>query len=1413
MNSTKVFIRPSARYLLPWLAVIALLMTALTVVAQGPDGQDGEQPDPTAKRASHVQGGGQPAPSTKTQRDTMTEGFEAGVMPPSGWTHIQTNPNETWEIGTYIPHSGSYYAHVLYDSALLDQDEVLLSPTFTADSGNVSLWSFGNLYWCRDTYDNCDLEVWFVNGSWDGGGGDDVYLGLADSDWTGNWEWSHSTFDFGPYASGSPARIAFRYMGNDGAEISLDDITINHFGGACGDPHEPNDAPGQATPIGYGTTLADPDICPAGDEDYYSFVGSAGDQIAVDIDAWTIGSLLDPVLYLYDTDGVTELTYNDDYGALDSYLEYTLPTNGTYYLKVRDYGTPHGGPDYFYTIYLDTVDRAWTFLVYLDGDNNLEGVGIDDFLEMSSVGSTGGVNIVVQFDRISGYTSSYDDWTTTKRFFVTLGMTPTPGNAVADIGEANMGHPQTLIDFVQWGMTNYPADHYAVVLWDHGSGWRLRPDEAPLLKDVAYDDTSGGDALDMPELRTAMDTLSNGGLEPLDLVGFDACLMGMIEVDNQLIPYVDVRVGSEETEPGDGWPYDGILTSLTADPAMSASQLGTVIVDEYYASYGNNQTQSAVDLHTPYTSLNTAVNDFAVALINGASSHCDDIRTARDNTQAFYYPTYVDLYDFAYQVEQYVSDGTIDAAATAVMNAVSNAVIREQHGSSWPGARGISIYFPKLLSGYNSDYDGSTGWLEFTADTQWDEWLHAFYGCGGAGLDCGSAVTAYCGASYVGDTTGSPSNVDYYGCSGWYESGPEDVYVLTTSFTRDIMASLSDLSVDLDVFILSDCDENACEAYGDNVAVYNDAPAGTYYIVVDGYLGAEGSYTLDITCGGGTCNDLNEPNDTPGQATPITYDTTLSADICPAGDEDYYVFTANAGDTIIANIDAWAIGSALDSYLYLYDTDGVTELAYNDDYDGLDSRIVYPLPSDGTYYLKVRDFGGGGDPGHFYTISLEKGEVFDVDANWMWSAPTIDGEIASGEWTDAATYDITNPRTWRKQKQDDRDVLGLPEAFLGEEGPRQISVKPGDRLAPVTLYAMNDGTHLYLAIDNPNDTTMDTYDQMGVYFDDNPLPSDGQWTNTGCGHPDGEGNFWVWLGNVDYREWIAGPASCSVVSPAPGTSGSVGYDSGHTQIEIVIDLTSSALRAIPDDVINMYLFIYDANAGVFDGEWPITADFQDPSTYRPLTLATCPVAGEPNLSSPADDSSTCDTTPHFDWSLVSEATSYRIQVDNNSGFGSPAIDTTTSSPNYTPGSSLSPGTYYWRVRASNACGNGSWSSARSVTILSTPAAVSLSSPSNGASVGDNPPTFRWGSVSGVTSYRIQVADNSGFSSPEINRTTSSTSYTPGSALAGGATYYWRVRASNTCGSGSWSAVWEFATPAPSPSEFWIYLPILVKDYP
>jgi len=341
-----------------------------------------------------------------------------------------------------------------------------------------------------------------------------------------------------------------------------------------------------------------------------------------------------------------------------------------------------------------TGGKLWTFMVYLDADNNLESAGIDDFLEMSSVGSDSAINIVVQFDRISGYNTGYGDWTTTKRFYITPGMTPSADNALQDLGELNHGDPQTLIDFVDWAKMNYPAEKYALILWNHGGGWReskekelqarLESMDRPFYKAVCWDDTDGGDTLYMDEVQNAL--YSTGGA---DLIGFDACLMAMIEVAYEIKDYGQVMVGSEEVEPGDGWPYDTILQDLVDNPSWSSSELGQAVVSRYHESYGGDMTQSAIDL-TALDSLAGSISSFAQAMMD--SWNMDEI--------------------------------AVKNAASAVMTQVENALISEQHGSDWPGAHGIAVYFPVIPGDFDSDYESV---IDFADDTQWEEFLQEFH--------------------------------------------------------------------------------------------------------------------------------------------------------------------------------------------------------------------------------------------------------------------------------------------------------------------------------------------------------------------------------------------------------------------------------------------------------------------------------------------------------------------------------------------------------------------------------------------------------------------------------------------------------------------------------------------------------------
>ena len=123
-------------------------------------------------------------------------------------------------------------------------------------------------------------------------------------------------------------------------------------------------------------------------------------------------------------------------------------------------------------------------------------------------------------------------------------------------------------------------------------------------------------------------------------------------------------------------------------------------------------------------------------------------------------------------------------------------------------------------------------------------------------------------------------------------------------------------------------------------------------------------------------DDLYEPNDTPQDAKKLSYGVTANAAICPGWDLDYYRFDGSAGDRVVVDIDAKSIGSNLDGYLFLLDSDGRSELAENDDeilYEKQDPLLAYTLTRDGQYYLKFQAWDHPMGVGE-YSLKLIKGQ-------------------------------------------------------------------------------------------------------------------------------------------------------------------------------------------------------------------------------------------------------------------------------------------------------------------------------------------------------------------------------------------------------------------------------------------------------
>ena len=148
----------------------------------------------------------------------------------------------------------------------------------------------------------------------------------------------------------------------------------------------------------------------------------------------------------------------------------------------------------------------------------------------------------------------------------------------------NMGEAETLRCLLDYGRGNRPAENYALILWDHGGG---------PLEGVCWDETHGMDCLSLGEVTEALEA---GAEQKLSWIGFDACLMGCLEVAGQMAPYADYMIASQETEPAWGWNY-AFLREIATDTDGAAT--GRRIVDAYFEGQqdsGEILTMACVDL-------------------------------------------------------------------------------------------------------------------------------------------------------------------------------------------------------------------------------------------------------------------------------------------------------------------------------------------------------------------------------------------------------------------------------------------------------------------------------------------------------------------------------------------------------------------------------------------------------------------------------------------------------------------------------------------------------------------------------------------------------------------------------------------------------------------------------------------------
>src|SRR5262245_12531069 len=392
------------------------------------------------------------------------------------------------------------------------------------------------------------------------------------------------------------------------------------------------------------------------------------------------------------------------------------------------------------------TEKRWTVMVYLAGDNNLSTAGEGDLREMKQVGSTNAVNVVVQFDR-AGRTRK------TQRYYVRKG-TSLAKDVVQSLGETDYGDPRVLTAFIDWAIARYPAQHYMLVLWNHGAGCdnsnlyagdyfsavtppvvrkrtqvvrcsprtRAKPIQSSTVRAgarraaralfastahammttraICFDDQAK-DFLDNVELKRVLEATRTKLRRKLDVLGFDACLMSMVEVAYQLKGGVAVSCGSEEEEPNEGWPYARILGRLAARPSMSPKALASTVAREYLASYrqGDGVTFAATDvaaLDALARSIDGLASVLGAAIADPAARAA--VLTARSQVQEYSspYDEYVDLVDLCDVLTRNLARDDVTTACAAVRTAAASAVIASgAKGARVAHSHGLSIYFPK----------------------------------------------------------------------------------------------------------------------------------------------------------------------------------------------------------------------------------------------------------------------------------------------------------------------------------------------------------------------------------------------------------------------------------------------------------------------------------------------------------------------------------------------------------------------------------------------------------------------------------------------------------------------------------------------------------------------------------------------
>ncbi len=349
-------------------------------------------------------------------------------------------------------------------------------------------------------------------------------------------------------------------------------------------------------------------------------------------------------------------------------------------------------------------------MIYVCADKDLEDSWAPDLAELESVGSTADVHFVALVDL------STEDGS--ELIHIEQGT----HTVVETSPEQNLGDPQIAINFVNTAQSYWPANKHVLVFWNHGNGF----------ESFCWDQ-GDEDWLDCPKLGQIMDTVGF-----IYIVAFDACDMAHIEDYYELVGHASYVVGSEESIPLDGYPYDTNAQDLVNNPTQDALAYATELVNNYGEYYWKKkgygwETLSALDVNQ-IPALTTTFTDWTSEMLANLNQYkrryTAALRGAKKmaGTEPAYF---VDMYDYMLELLEENIPASLVTATENVKTAVNNAVVINWYNNKQSDIYGLHFFWSKALYWSGSwailgrDIYLSVSWGQTTG---WTGFLDAYYG-------------------------------------------------------------------------------------------------------------------------------------------------------------------------------------------------------------------------------------------------------------------------------------------------------------------------------------------------------------------------------------------------------------------------------------------------------------------------------------------------------------------------------------------------------------------------------------------------------------------------------------------------------------------------------------------------------------